>query len=116
MEEFEDDNPDDIVHNGPKYRQMTFIDKQTLFYAIRSTMVEGGPKHGIFRKLPNELGFKPLTIRRQWSDMRNKLAHLLNNQDKEDHIGIISASEHILFGTGQLRSGKDHHYIPINNY
>jgi hypothetical protein len=49
MEEFEDDNSDDIVHNGPKYRQMTSIDKWMLFYAIRSTMgVEGRPKHGIF--------------------------------------------------------------------
>jgi hypothetical protein len=39
--------------------------------------------------------------------MRNKLAHLLNNQDEEDHIGIISASEHILFGTGQSSRRKD---------
>jgi hypothetical protein len=55
MDKFEDDNSDDIVHNGPKYRQMTSIDKRTLFYAIRSTMVEGRPKHGIFRKLATEL-------------------------------------------------------------
>jgi hypothetical protein len=86
---------------------MTSNDKPTLFYAIRSTMVEGWPKHGIYHKLANELGFKPLTIRRQWLDMRNKLARLLNNQDEEDHIGIISTSEHILFGTGQSSRRKD---------
>jgi hypothetical protein len=66
MEEFEDEDSDDVVHNGPKYRQVTSNDKRALFYAIRSTMVEGRPKHGIYRKLANELGFKPLMIRRQW--------------------------------------------------
>jgi hypothetical protein len=39
--------------------------------------------------------------------MRNRLARLLNNQDEEDHIGIISASEHILFGTGRSSCRKD---------
>jgi hypothetical protein len=87
---------------------MTSNDKQTLFYAIRSTMVEGQPKHGIYRKLANELGFKPLVIMRQsWLDMHNKLASLLNNQDEEDHIGKISSSEHILFGSGQSSRHKD---------
>jgi hypothetical protein len=86
---------------------MTSTDKRTLFCAITSTMVEGHPKHGIYLKLARELGFKPLTIRRQWVDMRNKLAKLLNNQDEEDHIGIISAGEHFLFGTGQSSRRKD---------
>jgi hypothetical protein len=107
MEEFEDDDSDDIVHNGPKYRKMTSNDKQTLFYAIRSTMVKGRPKHGIYCKLAKELGFKPLMIWRQWLDMRNKLASHLNNQDEEDHIGMINSNEHILFGTGQSSCRKD---------
>jgi hypothetical protein len=107
METSNDEDNGDIADNGPKYRQMTSTDKQTVFYAIRSNMVEGRPKHGIYLKLAKELGFKPLTIQRQWADMRNKLAKLLNNQGEEDHIGIISAGEHFLFGTGQSSRRKD---------
>jgi hypothetical protein len=107
METSKDEDNGDIADNGPKYRQMTSNDKWMVFYATRSTMVEGRPKHGIYLKLAKELGFKSLTIRRQWGDMRNKLTKLLYNQDEEDHIGIISAGEHILFGTGQSSRRKD---------
>jgi hypothetical protein len=54
MEESEDEDNGDIVDNGPKYRQMMVNDKRTVFYAIRSTMVEGRPKHGIYRKIASE--------------------------------------------------------------
>jgi hypothetical protein len=107
METSDDEDNGNIADNGPKYRQMTSTDKRMVFYAIRSTMVEGRPKHGIYLKLAKELGFKPLTIRRQWADMCNELAKLLKNKDEEDHIGIIGAVEHFLFGTGQSSRRKD---------
>jgi hypothetical protein len=102
-----DEDNGDPVPNTKRHRQMTAQDKKAVFYAIRSTMVNDRPKHGIIKKLARDLGFKPLTISRQWRDMRIKLAKLLNNQDEDDHIGIISAGEHFLFGTGQSSRRKD---------
>jgi hypothetical protein len=98
--------------NSKRYRQMTAADKKAVFYAIRSTMVNGRPKQGIMKKISSELGFKPLTITRQWRDMRIKLAKLLSNHPEEDHIGIISAGEHFLFGTAQAMRRKDKFIIP----
>jgi hypothetical protein len=54
-------------------------------------MVNGRPKQGIMKKILSKLGFKPLTISRQWRDMCIKLAKLLSNHPEEDHIGIITA-------------------------
>jgi hypothetical protein len=96
------------VHNDKKYSQLTAAHLQTIFYTVRSTMVDGRPKHGIFTKIARQLLHDRVTIWRQWKQMKRKLALLLNNQPEEDHHGIIAASSHILFATGHSsrRKGK----------
>jgi hypothetical protein len=100
------ESSEDGVTHDRKYRQVTKADKMTIFFAIRSSMVDGKPKYGIFKKLSVQLGFKPTTVSRQWACMRRKLEHLLNNQDEDDHMGIIHTSYDILFGTGGSTSPK----------
>jgi hypothetical protein len=96
------------VNKDRKYKQLSAADLQTIFYSIRSTMVNGRPKHGIFKKIAVQLAHDRVTIWRQWKQMNRKLAMLLSNQPEEDHLGIIAAGSHILFATAHSsrRKGK----------
>jgi hypothetical protein len=105
------DNGEPVDNDNGKvqrYRELTSGDLQSIFYAVRSTMVNGRPKHGIFKKLACQLSYDRKTVWRQWRQMKKKLAILLNNQPEEDHHGIIAAASHILFATGHSarRKGK----------
>jgi hypothetical protein len=106
----ESDN-DRPVRKARKFRQVSTKDKMTIFFAVRGAMVNGKMKRGILQKLSIQLGFERTTISRQWAGMRKKLAHLLNNQDEDDHMGIIHTSYDILFGIkhSDRRKGKFKH-------
>jgi hypothetical protein len=104
----EDAVNDEPVDNGVPYRQTTAEDRMMIFMTVKSTMVEGRPKHGIFRALADQLKFKPRIIAKHWNTMAKKLADLLSNHpDEEEHV-VIARSHHILFKTGHSdrRSGK----------
>ena len=83
MASSDSESSEEVVNHGPKHRQMSRQDKMTVFFAVRSTMVNGRPKYGILSQLANQLGFERTTVSRQWASMRKKLAHLLNNQDED---------------------------------
>jgi hypothetical protein len=86
----EDDNDD-------TYRQTTAADRQCIFIACRSTMVNGRLKRGIFSSLAKQLGFERKTIARQWYNMVKSLSTLLSNHSQDDPNVIIQRSHHILF-------------------
>ena len=59
------DNGDHALNHDEKvfyYRQMKPDDKRIILIAVRSTMVNGRPKHGIFTELAKQLRFEPLTV------------------------------------------------------
>jgi hypothetical protein len=93
------------------HRQMSAEDKRLVFVAVRSTMVNGRPRKGIFSELAKQLRFEPLTVSRQWHRMVKSLQTLLSNHPAEEPDAIINANPHILFGTKQhlRRYGKYKH-------
>ena len=100
IEEVEDEN---------NHRTTTYSDRQSIFFVMRSTMVNGHVKPGILKELADQLGVSRMTISRQWTSMNNKLAPLLINQDDAStHAAIIREHGHILFGDGKAsrRKGK----------
>jgi hypothetical protein len=102
----EDDDYDGPIRKAPRYKETTAADRQTIFMAVRSTMVEGKVKRGIFMELGKQLGFKPATVSRQWRSMSQRLPALLGNHPVEEHPQIIKESHHILFATGQSSRKK----------
>jgi len=86
-------------------------DQKVIFFVVRSTIVNGGMKTGIFRELANQLGFERRAVARQWRNMETSLRDLLHNQTEELHAGIIEESHHILFKVNHSarRLGKYKH-------
>jgi hypothetical protein len=106
-----DDDAEYMTWTYTTYRQATAEERRILFVAVRSNMVEGRPKKGIFSELAKQLGFQPLTVSRQWHQMDKRLQNLLSNHPDDDPNDIIAANHHILFGTNQhmRRQGKYKH-------
>jgi hypothetical protein len=99
------------VDNDGTYRQTTAADQQNIFYACRSTMVEGTTQRGIFNELANQLGFERKTVARQWHNMIASLSTLLSNHPGENEADVISRNHHILFqpAHSSCRGGKYKH-------
>jgi hypothetical protein len=100
-----------VDHGVLKHRQMSAMDKRLVFVAVRSSMVKGVLKKGIFTNLAEQTGFDPKTVSRQWRIMAASLQTLLINHPDEEEQAIIDQNHHILFGTNQFkrRSGKFKH-------
>jgi hypothetical protein len=99
---------DEDVTDGLKKRDTTAHDRRVIFYGCRAAMVDEAVKRGFISELAQQLGFERKTVSRHWNNMQRKLAPLLDNQDEENHHGIIQQDAHILFGTGHSsrRKGK----------
>jgi hypothetical protein len=102
----EEEDNDGPVRKGSKYRETTMADRQAIFIAVRSTMVDGKKKRGIFIEIGRQLGFKSSTISRQWRSMSQRLPALLDNHPVEEHEEIIRKNHHILFATKQSSRKK----------
>jgi hypothetical protein len=85
------------VDHGPSYRRCNAGDRQFIFYACRSSLVNGVLERGIFSKLARQLNLTPETVSRQWAGMLVKAAALLDNHPVEEHDMILAQSGHILF-------------------
>jgi hypothetical protein len=89
-----------------KRRETTSDDMNNIFTACRATMVRGPLMKGFISELAEGLGFHRKTVSKQWNQMAQKLATLLDNQDEESHHHIIRENAHILFGTGHSSRRK----------
>jgi hypothetical protein len=90
-----------LVPTGKKMKETTADDRRAIFIACRASFKHGRLRRGIFQKLAIQLGFKRLTIYRQWRNMSRSLSTLLNNHPDEEPQALIDRSHHILFGTRQ---------------
>jgi hypothetical protein len=95
-------------NDANRRRDTTADDRRIIFFSCRAAIVDGVLRPGIQEELAWQLGFKKKTIQKLWTAMKTKLAPLLSNQAEEDHLAIIQANAHILFGTGHSsrRKGK----------
>jgi hypothetical protein len=81
-----------------KHHQKGEKEHAAIFFAIRSTVVDGQVKIGIYSLVSKQLKFEPYTISQQWASMQAKLVPLLDNHPEEEHQAINAANHHILFG------------------
>jgi hypothetical protein len=97
--ESDDDEP---VQKDHKFWQVTRVDKMTIFFGVRNTMVNGRMKRGILKNIWIDNNFSTMG----WH--AKKLTRLLNNQDEADREGIVHTSYDILFGIkhSDHRKGK----------
>lgn len=96
-----DTDTDNDVEDPRQYRTTVFADRYAIFYACRSTMVNGHLKIGIQKELAKQLGISRITVSRQWCRMKDKLAPLLSNQPEDEHGKIIQQNALFLFGDGK---------------
>jgi hypothetical protein len=94
------------------FRQVKPNEMQVIFVAVRSTMVNGKKKRGIFFELARQLNLNRATVSRQWHTMEKSLHDLLINHPGEEPDAIIHRSHHILFKNrlaDNKRKGKFKH-------
>jgi hypothetical protein len=93
------------------FRQVKPNEMQVIFVAVRSTMVNGKKKRGIFFELARQLNLNRATVSRQWHTMEKSLHDLLINHPGEEPDAIIHRSHHILFKNrlADKRKGKFKH-------
>jgi hypothetical protein len=97
-----------VPNDVNRRRDTTADDRRIIFYSCRAAIVNGVLRPGTQSELAWQLGFQKKTVSKLWTMMNRKLTPLLDNQDEEDHLGIIQGNAHILFGTGHSsrRKGK----------
>ena len=106
MAEVPAETNEEPVDNEVGHKQTSSAQQQAIFVAVRTTMIDGKLKHGIFSEVGQLMGFSPETVSRQWRSMNDKLVGLLDNHPNGEHAAIIVVNHHILFDTDHVGQRK----------